>query len=51
MQLSEWDEENVILTGSMDGVVRVRICSSFVLSEFSFKGSDINFLYFPDVGN
>ena len=24
-QLSEWDEENVILTGSMDGVVRVRI--------------------------
>ena len=22
-KLSEWDEENVILTGSMDGVVRV----------------------------
>lgn len=39
LQLSEWDEENVILTGSIDGVVRVSIILVFLLFMFF-----INFL-------
>ena len=39
LQLSEWDEENVILTGSIDGVVRVSIILFFLLFMFF-----INFL-------
>ena len=37
LQLSEWDEENVILTGSIDGVVRVSIILFFLLFIFFFK--------------
>lgn len=37
LQLSEWDEENVILTGSIDGVVRVSIILFFLLFTFFFK--------------
>ena len=37
LQLSEWDEENVILTGSIDGVVRVSIILFFLLFISFFK--------------
>ena len=44
LQLSEWDEENVILTGSIDGVVRVSIILVFLLFMF-FINFLLNFFF------
>ena len=44
LQLSEWDEENVILTGSIDGVVRVSIILFFLLFIF-FINFLLNFFF------
>ena len=44
LQLSEWDEENVILTGSIDGVVRVSITLFFLLFMF-FINFLLNFFF------